>query len=178
MISSERTQNGIVSFVIILAIVSSVFLVNNVQYYNGSYSLASRLEVNLVRTVLHDIDATNESLYPSLSFTFNFRTDASTEGNVRLTFIRATVWLNDDLLSLTDFSRSLGEPLHTGYNKNITLAKTINSETDRNTLLQADSIDTWNWTIRLRYNFITFDDTRSQTWRIIYYNWTGSTTIL
>jgi hypothetical protein len=93
-------------------------------------------------------------------------------------FIGATVSLNDDLLSFTQFSRTLSELLHTGYNKNITLAKTINSDTDRNTLLQADSIDTWNWNILLRYNFITFDDTRSLTWRILYYNWTGSTTIL
>lgn len=178
MISSDRGQNVIVSFVIILAVVSSVFLVSNVQYYNGSYSLATGLEVNPVRTVVRDIDPTNESLYPSLSFTFNFRTDASTEGNVRLMFIGATVWLNDDLLSFTQFSRTLDELLHTEYNKNITLAKTTNSDTDRNTLIQADSIDTWNWDIRLRYNFITFDDSRSLTWRILYYNWTGSTTIL
>jgi hypothetical protein len=181
MISSQRTQNVIVSFSIILALVSSVFLVNNALYYSGSFELAGRMEVSLVKTVVSDIDPTNESLYPRLSFTLNFRTDALTEGNVRLISISATAWLNDDYLSYTDIgtgTASADQLLHPGYNVNFTLARTVNSDTDRNTILQADSTDTWNWYIRVSYDFITFDDSHSRTSRILYLNSTGSTTIL
>ena len=180
MISSERTQTAIVSFVIILTMVSSVFLVNNVQYYNGSFTLASRMEVSLVRTVVRDIDPTNDSIYPALSFTLNFRTDSPTAGNVRLNYIDAVIWLNDDYLSFTTLSRYLsGDQLLTpAFDRNFTLSKTINSETDRTTFLDANSTDSWNWFVRFRYNFITFENSRSITWRTLYYNWTGSTTFL
>jgi len=182
MISSQRSQNVIVSFVIIVAVVSSAFLVNNAQYYSGSYELAGRMEVSLLDTVVSDIDPTNESIYPSISFKLNFRTDALTEGNVRLLFIGATVSLNDDSLSYTDFRRGVTvyaeQLLHPGYDVNFTLSRTINSDTDRNSIFQADSIDTWNWYIRVSYDFITFDEPRSRTSRVLYFNSTGSTTIL
>ena len=182
MISNERTQNTIVSFVIIIALVSSVFLVNNVQYYNGSFALASRMEVSLVSTVIRDIDPTNDSIYPRLSFILNFRTDSPSEGNVRLNYIDAAIWLNDDYLTFTGLSRYIsadGDQLLTpGYDKNFTLAKTVNSEVDRTAILDANSTDSWGWFVRFRYNFITFENTRSLTWRTLYLNWTGSTTIL
>jgi len=182
MISSQRSQNVIVSLVIIVALVSSVFIVNNEQYYSGSYELVGKMQVSLVKTVVSDIDPTNESLYPSISFTLNFRTDASTEGNVRLLFIGAIVWLNDDSLTYTDFRRGVtanaDQLLHPGYDVNFTLARTINSDTDRTSILQADSTDTWNWYIRVSYDFITFDEPGSRTSRVLYFNSTGSTTIL
>lgn len=182
MISSERTQNGIVSFVIILALVSSVILVNNVQYYNGSFTLASRMKVSLVSTVVRDIDPTNDSIYPRLAFTFNFRTDAPNEGNVRLNYMDAGVWLNDDKLSFTVFTKSFSNDadqlLHPEYDRNFTISQITNSDADRTAIHQANSTDTWSWFVRLRYNFITFDISRSLTWRILYYNWTGATTIL
>ena len=55
MISSERAQNVIVTFVIIAAVVSSVLLVGNGQYYSGSYILAGRMEVALEELVVRDI---------------------------------------------------------------------------------------------------------------------------
>jgi hypothetical protein len=182
MISSQRTQNVIVSFFIIIALVSSVFLVNNALYYSGSYELAGRMEVSLVKTVVSDIDPTNESLDPRLVFTLNFRTEASREGNVRLIVIGLTAWLNDDSLSYSYFQRgvtaSSDQLLHPGYNVNFTLARTIDSDADRNTILQADNTDTWNWYVRVSYDFITFDDSRSRTSRILYLNSTGSIIIL
>ncbi|KXH77172.1 MAG: hypothetical protein AM326_05525 [Candidatus Thorarchaeota archaeon SMTZ-45] len=181
MISSERSQNIIVAFLIISAMVSSVFLVGNVQYYSGSYVLAGRMNVNLVEVLAGNVDQENESIYPFLSFTFNFQTDSPIEGNVRLTVIYGTVWLNDDLLSYTVFNRYLNNDadqlLHPGYDSNFTLASEINSETDRNTVLQADMVDTWNWYIRLRYTFITFDEAQSQTSRTLYFNATGVTIV-
>ncbi len=180
MISSVRSQNVIVSFVIILTAVSSLFLVNNAQYYSGSFELAARLNVSFLEAVVSDIDPTNESIYPRLSFSLNFRTDATTEGDVRLESMSATAWLNDDLLSYTSLVGALNNPadkiLHPGYNVNFTLAKTTNSEADRAAILQAYDADIWNWYIRVRYDFITFDTSVSN--RILYFNWTGATTIL
>lgn len=182
MISSERAQNIIVSFVIITAVVSSVLLIGNANYYSGSYVLAGRLEVSIVGTVVSDLAPANDSIYPVLAFTINFRTDSPTEGNVQLTAIYATVWLNDDLLSYTPLSRDLSNDakrlLHPAYNSNFTLATRLNSITDRASILQADSSDTWNWYLRLRYEFITFDEPRSLTRIYLSFNWTDSTTII
>ena len=179
MISSERSQNVIVSFVILTALVSSVLLVSNAQFYSGSYVLAGRMEVSIVGSVVSNIDPTNESIYPSISFTFNFRTDSPIEGNVRLKYIDAALLLNEDPLSYTPLSRYLtnnpDQLLHPGYDANFTLSQTTNSEADRASILEAASTDTWNWYIRLRYNFITFDEERSEIWRVLYFNWTGST---
>lgn len=180
MISSERSQNIIVSIVIIGAVVSSVLLVGNAQYYSGSYVLVEKMQVSIVQVVVSDIDPANQSIYPLLSFTFNFLTDSPSEGNVRLTSIDASVTLNDDLLSLTTFDKSLTDDpkgvLHPGYNTTFTLAKTINSNTDRATILHADNISIWNWRLRLRYNILLFD--KGQSSRTLYFNWTGPTAVI
>ena len=180
MISSERSQNVIVSFVIIVALVSSVLLINNVNYYSGSYVLAERVDVNMVEIVVSDINPANESIYPHLSFTFNFRTDSPTKGNVRLSSIEAAVTLNEDPLSLTIFDMGFNNNpdrfLHPGYNVNFTLQKTINSNPDRATVLLADNVSTWNWFLRLRYNLILFDE--GQSLRTLYFNWTGPTAVI
>lgn len=182
MISSERTQNVIVSFVIIVTLVSSIFLVSNAQYYTGSYVLAGKMEVTIEEIIVDDIDPGNESVYPALSFIINFRTDSPIEGNVRLMYIDTTVWLNDDILSLTVLQKYItnvaDQELHPGYNSTFTLGNTINSNTDRTTILQADSVDTWHWYIKLMYGFITFDQEHSLIYRTLYFNWTGPTTIL
>lgn len=182
MISSDRSQNVIVSFVIIAALVSSVFLVSNAQYYSGSYILAGRMEVIIVNTVVSNVDPTNESIFPGLSFTFNFRTDSPTEGNVKLTYIGASVTLNGDQLSFTVLNAYLNnhpnQVLHPEYNANFTLGNSVNSIADRAAILLADSIDTWSWFIRLDYDFITFDKFDSVARRTLFFNWTGSTTVI
>ena len=181
MISSERTQNVIVAFVIIATLVSTVFLVSNAQYYSGSYILAGKMDVTLEEVTVGDIDQGNESIYPYLAFTFNFRTNSPVEGDVRLTYMEALVTLNDDTLALTLLYRYLNNDavrvLHPGYDRNISLSTLVNSNTDRATILDADSTDTWNWNIRLRYSFISFNDARSQVFRTLYFNWTGSTIV-
>jgi hypothetical protein len=180
MISNERSQNIIVSLVIIAAMVSSVFLVGNAQYYGGSYVLVENVEVSIADTVISNIDPGNESIYPRISFTFNFRTDSPTQGNVRLYSIEASVTLNHDSLSLTVFNRYLtndpNQYLHPGYDTNFTVARTINSIADRATVLQADNTSTWNWYIALTYSIITFNQRPFQ--RNLILNWTGSTTVI
>ncbi|MFX1606635.1 MAG: hypothetical protein ACFFDD_12100 [Promethearchaeota archaeon] len=181
MISSERAQNVIVSFVIIAAVVSSVLLISNGQYYSGSYLLAGRMEVSLEELVVSDIDPENASIYPVISMTFNFHTDSPIEGDVRLTYIEAALWLNNDRLSYTVFNGYLNNDatrvLHPGYDRNFTLATRLNSNTDRNSVFDADGNDTWNWYIRFGYSFITFNEARSSVTRTLYFNWTATTII-
>ena len=181
MITNERSQNVIVTLVIIVALVSSVFLVSNAQYYGGSYILAETLEVNVMETKVSGINHENESVYPGLSFTFNFHTDAKISGNVRVKFIGAAVYLNNEKLTYTAFSRSIPDEfqnLYPDYNRNFTLGRTISTTEDRNIVLQADNTSSWNWFLIFRYYYISFDIPESITWRFLDFNYTGLTTFL
>ncbi len=180
MISSDRTQSAIVAFTIIAAIVSSLFLAGNTQYYSGSYALAGRMEVEIVKTTVSNIDPTNTSVFPRIAFTFNMHTDAETEGNVRLGFLGANVYLNGDQLSYTPLAYTVPwdrQPLYPNYDENYTLGSTTIS-LDRDTVLLANSTGQWHWEVTFRYYFTTFEEADSITWRYIFFNWTGSTTIL
>jgi len=165
MIASERTQNIIVSTVIMVAIISSIFLVGNAAYYGGSYALAGRLNVTLLEVQVSNIDHTNESVNPSIALTFNLATSSPTEGNVRVIFTGATVWLNNDLLSYTSFSYIPpleDQYLHPDFNTNITMSNSA-TEIDRQSILDADLSGLWNWTIEFRYAFIVFDELGTRT---------------
>ncbi|MFW9795966.1 MAG: hypothetical protein ACFFE2_02920 [Candidatus Thorarchaeota archaeon] len=180
MIASERTQNVIISVTIIAALLSSVFLVSNAVYFGGSYALAGGLEVTIQETTVSNVDPTNETVYPHLSFTFNFFSDTDIEGNVRIMFMGAQITLNDDLLSYTSFAYTLPEslqPLFPNYNRNFTLAKTTGATWDRDTVNLAYNSDTWHWQIVFRFRFITFDEPNTITWRYINFDYTGNTTI-
>ncbi|MGQ4911146.1 MAG: hypothetical protein ACP6KW_03170 [Candidatus Thorarchaeota archaeon] len=167
MISSERTQNTIVAVMIIIALTSSVFLVSNAAYYTGSYSLAGGMQVTLVDITASNIDPANASVFPRLAFTFNLKTTSTMDGNVRITFMGAAVTLNDDILSYMPFARTVPldeQPVHPGYDVNVTLSRTSSTEEDRATIIDAFQTDYWNWTIVFRYSFITFDEAGSIVW--------------
>jgi hypothetical protein len=181
MIASERSQNFIVAVMLIGAIVSSVFLVSNAAYFGGSYALAGRMDVTIVETTISNLDPTNESVYPRIAFKFNLQTDTETEGNVRLMFMGAQVYLNYDILAYTVFSYTLPEhlqPLYPDYNRNFTLSRTTDTTFDRDTVNEAYNSDTWYWEVTFRYYFITFDVAETITWNFIYFNWTGQTNVV
>jgi len=181
MIASERSQNVIVAVTLIAALVSSVFLVGNAQYFGGSYALAGGLDVTIVETVASNIDPTNESIYPRLTFIINFQSHADIEGNVRIMFLGMEVTLNDDLLSYTAFAVSPPEHLQSvwpNYDQNFTLSKTTNTIWDRDAINDAYDSDTWHWELVFRYRFITFDEPGTITWRYIPYDFTGETTTI
>jgi hypothetical protein len=180
MIASERSQNVIVAVTIIAALVSSVFLVSNAQYFGGSYALAGGLEVTIAETVVSNIDPTNESIFPHLQFTFNMRSDADIEGNVRIMFIGVEVTLNDDLLSYTSFAYSPPpalQSLFANYERNFTLGKTTSEIWDRDAINDAYTTSTWHWELEYRYRFITFDEPNTITWRYINFDFVGNTTV-
>lgn len=179
MIASERTQNIIVVSVIMIAVVSSGFLVSNAAYYSGSYSLAGRLDVTLLEVRVSNIDHTNESINPGLRLTFNLATDALTEGNVRITFMGAEITLNNDSLSYTTFSYTppvVDQYLYPEFNRNYTMHNSA-TYNDRQAILDADTEDNWNWDIEFRYSFIVFDERGTITWRWFYFETTITTII-
>lgn len=180
MIASERTQNIIVVSVILITVVSSGFLVSNAAYYGGSYSLAGRLDVSLLEIRVSNLDHSNESIYPGLRLTFNLATDSLTEGNVRITFMGAEVTLNNDSLSYTTFSftpQVVDQYLYPEFNRNYTMHNSASTSFDRETILLADSEDSWNWDIEFRYSFIVFDERGTITWRWFYFETTITTII-
>lgn len=180
MIASERSQNIIVAATIVIAIVSSGFLIGNAQYYGGTYILAGRLEFNLVDIRVSNVPPENESISPGISLVFNIAVPAEAEGNVRITFIGATLYLNNDILSLTSFSLTPAlsdQYLHSNYNRNVTLSNTASSSADRQTIIDAYFSSTWAWNVTLRCSLIVFDVYGTITWRWHYFYTTDFTLI-
>ncbi len=180
MIASERTQNIIVVSVIIIAVVSSGFLVSNASYYGGSYSLAGRLDVTLVEVRVSNIDHTNESIKPGIGLTFNLATDSLADGNVRITFMGASVRLNDDALSYMAFNYVppvQEQYLYPGFSNNYTLSNTAVEDVDRQTILDADTSGIWFWEISFNYSFIVFDELGTIMFRDFSFNTTITTIV-
>jgi len=179
MIASERTQNMIVVTVILVTIISSVPLINNATYYGGSYSLAEGLEVNLLEVKVTNVNHTEGSSDPGVSLTFNLRTESLYEGNVRITFMGASLRLNEDLLSYTPVSfvpAPADQYLSPEFDRNYTLTKRAISE-DREAILDADTSGTWNWEIHYRYSFIVFDQPETIIFRYLDFNTTMTTIV-
>ena len=168
MIASERSQNIIIVLTIAIAIISSGFIVANASYYGGTYVLAEQLEVSLAEIHVSSVDPSNASVKPRISLTFNMRIDVQAEGNVRVTFLGATLWLNNDLLSYTSFSHSpslVDQYLHSDYDRNITMSQSAID--DRQTVVDAYLSSTWAWNVTLRYSFIVFDVRDTIAWRFL-----------
>jgi len=178
MIASERSQNIIVVSVIMITVVCSMFLASNAAYYGSSYSLAGRMNVTLLEVKVNNIDHTNETINPGLFLTFNLATSSTSEGNVRITFMGAIVWLNNDSLSYMVFSYTppLAEQyLYPEFNNNYSLSNTATVSVDRQAILDADASGIWNWEIEFRYSFITFDERGTIIFRYFYFNTTLTT---
>lgn len=177
MIRSERAQNTILVITIIAAVVSSVLMVNSSSYYTGSYELIGRMDVEMLETRVYRIDPLNDSIDPRVSITFNMQTEANTEGSVRLDFVGADVYLNDDYLSYMDFAHVIAyddQPVDSNFDRNFTMRDTA-SGSDKDTILDAYAGDNWNWFVRFRYSFYTFDEVGSRTFRWIEFEFTTTT---
>jgi hypothetical protein len=179
MISSPRCQNAILVTTIVITIVSAGFIVGTAQYYGGTFVLINRLETSLSEIQLSDVDPSNSSVYPTITLIFNLKIPTQAEGNVRIPFFGATLWLNNDILSYAEFAYRppLAEQyLHSDYDRNVTLIETANV-IDRQTILDAYSSSTWNWNITLRYYILVFDDPNSISWNWFYFYTTNFTLI-
>lgn len=179
MIASERAQNIIVVSVIMVAVVSSMFLVDNAAYYGGSYSLAGRLNVTLLEVKVSNINHTSETTNPYLNITFNIATSSLLEGNVRITFMGANITLNGDILSYTIFShipRGEDQYVYPNFNNNYSMGDDA-TDSDRETILESDTSGIWFWQITFRYSFIVFEERGTIIFRWINFNTTITTIV-
>jgi hypothetical protein len=169
MIASERSQNIIIVAMLITALISSGLLIGNAQYYGGTYILAGRLEATLVDIHVSNVNTTDASKNPNIALTFNFAIPAQAVGNVRITFIGATLWINNDLLSLTSFSTSIlaDQHLYSNFSQNVVMSQTASSIADHQAIIDAYLTSTWAWNVTLRYSFIVFDESNTITWRFL-----------
>ena len=178
MIASERSQNIIIVLTISVAIIGSGFMVGNASFYGGTYALTERLEVSLANIYVGNIDPGNLSTRPLISLVFNMRITLQVEGNARITFLGATVWLNDDLLSLMAFAStpSLADQyLHSDYNKNVTMTQSAGPPDDNQAVWDAYTSSTWAWNVTLRYSMIVFDVADTIKWCYVDYYTTNFT---
>lgn len=170
MIASERSQNIIIALTIATAIIGSGFMVGNAYYYGGTYVLTERLDASLAAIHVSNVDLGNLSVRPLISLTFNMKTTAQVEGNARITFLGATLWLNNDLLSLMAFASTpslANQYLRSGYNKNVTMSQSAGPPDDNQAIWDAYNTSTWAWNVTLRYSMIVFDVSNTITWRFL-----------
>jgi len=178
MIGSERFQNIIIVVTISAAIIGSGFMVGNAYYYGGSYILTERLDISLAAINVSNADPGNSTGNPLISLTFNMRVTAQAEGNARVTFLGATLWMNSDILSLMAFAfypTLADQYLHSGYNKNVTMSQSAGSPDDNQAVWDAYNTSTWAWNVTLRYSMIVFDLPGSITTRFLYFYTTDFT---
>lgn len=169
MIASDRSQNIIVATMIIAALVSSVFLINNAMFYSGSYALVGGMQVEMLTPAVSNIDVANESVSPRVSISFNLHATSPFDGNMRITFVGAQVTLNGDLLSYMQFAKVVPvdqQSVHPGYNATFELAQSPGPDEleDRDTIISAYNMSYWNWTVMFRYSYIVFDEPGSISW--------------
>lgn len=170
MIASERFQNIIIVLTISAAIIGSGFMVGNAYYYGGTYVLTERLDISLAAIHVSNADPGNSTGNPLVSLIFNMRVSAQAEGNVRVTFLGATLWLNNDILSLMAFAStpSLADQyLHSGYDRNVTMSQSAGPPDDNQAIWDAYNTSTWAWNVTLRYSMIVFDVAGTITWRFL-----------
>jgi hypothetical protein len=169
MIASERSQNIIIIVTIVTAIVCTGFTVGNAQYYGGTYVLINRLEISL--TDIHVSNVGTNITNPVIALTFNLEMPFQATGNVRITFLGATVWLNDDILSYTSFAYVpplADQYLQSNMNRNVTMSQTSGSS-DAQAVNDAYLSSTWAWNVTLRFSHIVFDEPDSIAWTYIDY---------
>ncbi|TFG34381.1 hypothetical protein EU527_03480 [Candidatus Thorarchaeota archaeon] len=162
MISRERTQNIIIASTIIVAIISSTFLVSNATYYAGTYTLLGRFSITFEELIISDLDPLDNTTEPHLQFRFNIATDSQYKGNVRITFMGFTPTLNYDELSYTPFSIVLPvdeQYLTPNYTRELMFNNTASDELgiDRQTIWDAYESGIWFWQVEFRYSYIFFD---------------------
>ena len=103
MIDSERTQNLLVLFTIIVSLISVFGLVSSSSYYSGSYQIIRELTIDLENVYVSNVDPGNETINPSLSMHFNILSPQTGSGKATITFLRAQVFLNGKSFQYAEF---------------------------------------------------------------------------
>ena len=162
MIVDTKIQNIIVGATLILGIVSGLGLATSSSYFAGSYALVTNLEFDLLEVRITNLDSTNESINPRITLVFNIKAPPGNIGDGTLTFLRATVTLNEAPFIYTQTQWRMNIPtedqhLYPNYDKNFTMAETITVLSDKQILYDAEASDAWTFSIVLSISYRIFD---------------------
>ncbi|MHA2210896.1 MAG: hypothetical protein ACXABV_17215 [Candidatus Thorarchaeota archaeon] len=156
MPKSRRMQDLIIIAVIVAGLFSAALLAGNARYYANSVALAEFLEVDIAETRVSNIDPTNYSLNPHLSFVLTFKSPVDVDGEAYLVFIRILVLLNQQSIIYATFQKEFSfeqEALDAGYDKNHTIRSDVLNDQDKEILFGAYNSTTWTWSLTLRYTY-------------------------
>jgi hypothetical protein len=156
MLKGRRIQDLIIITVIAAGLFSAALLAGNARYYADSVALAEFLEVDIVDTRVSNIDPTNYSVNPGLSFVLNFKAPDNVDGDAHLASIRILVLLNQQSIIYGTFLREFRfeqEALDSGYDKNHTIGSDIIEDTDKDVLFGAYNSANWTWSLTVRYTY-------------------------
>jgi len=162
MIADTKTQNIIVVATLILGIVSGLGLVTSSSYFAGSVALVTNLEFDLLEVRITSLDPTNESINPHITLVFNIKAPMGDIGDASLSFLRASVTLNEEpfIYAQTQWRKNIPEVdqhLYPGYDKNFTMGETLSVLTDKQILYDAEASDAWTFSIVLYVSYRIFD---------------------
>ncbi|MFW9965797.1 MAG: hypothetical protein ACFFEA_01455 [Candidatus Thorarchaeota archaeon] len=177
MLESRRIQDLIIITLIATGLFSTALLAGNAKYYSDSIALVEFLEVDIVDIRASNIDPTNYSVNPSLSFILNFKSPVDVDGEAYLAFIRVLATLNQESIiypSLLREFRFEEEDLYAGYDKNHTIGSDITVDKDKDILFGAYNSGNWNWSLTVRYTYSVLSSP-SQFRRTIMFSYEGVT---
>ncbi len=159
MISDPKTQDRVVALMILVGVISAVSLVNTASYYSGSYYLLKDMQVELLEIRLSNLDIDNHTVDPVMRLTFRFQAPYTFQGNIQITGMSATVFLNRDKLSYTAFGLSVPEEyrlVSSGYTHEFTLSSTVHDINDKFTVYNASVSSSWVFAVRLQWSYRMF----------------------
>jgi hypothetical protein len=177
MLKDRRIQDLIIITVIAAGLFSAALLAGNARYYSDSVALAEFLEVDIVDTRVSNIDPSNYSVNPTLSFVLNFKALDDADGDAYLTHIRILVILNQQSIIYATFLREFGfqrEALDASYDKNHTIRSDVIDDKDKDVLFGAYNAANWTWSLTVRYTYSVMDSA-SRYRRTIGFSYSGVT---
>ncbi|MFW9803235.1 MAG: hypothetical protein ACFFFC_11310 [Candidatus Thorarchaeota archaeon] len=162
MFEGKRIQDLIIIILIASGIISAALLAGNASYYSNSVALAEFVEVEVDDITVTNIDPTNYSVNPTISFVLNFNAPDDIEGEAYLVYIRILAHLNEQSIVYATFRRDFSfqqEALHAGYDENHNIGSDILEDKDKDVLYEAYNSVNWTWSLTVRYNYSVMSST-------------------
>ncbi|MFX1272769.1 MAG: hypothetical protein ACFFAX_13870, partial [Promethearchaeota archaeon] len=152
----------IIIILIASGLISAALLAGNASYYSNSVAVAEFLEVDVADISVSNLDPTNYSVNPTISFVLNFKAPADIVGEAYLSHIRILAHLNEQAIIYATFLREFGfqqEPLYAGYDENHNIRSDVMDDKDKDVLYSAYNSVNWTWSLTVRYNYLVMRST-------------------
>ncbi len=173
MIADTKPQNIIIIITMILGIISGIGLASSAYYYSGSYTMARYLEVSLNDIRVSNLDPTNHSIDPTLSLYFNIYSPPGAPGDVKISYLTAVVYINNDKINYENFRRDIPRDLRSlypDYNQTFSVSATLREDADKQLLFDAYDSEEWVISVQLTIFYEVFDQVGTSV-RIIAFSW-------